>query len=168
MRSGKLHVPRIGGFGKAAQIAREDRPKESAEMFRLREKLRTTLERELDEVYSNGDLERRLPGNLNMSFAYVEGESLLMGINDIAVSSGSACTSASLEPSYVLKALGVGEDLAHTSIRFGIGRFNTEEEIDYVAGRVIDVVRRLRELSPLYEMAKEGIDLKSVQWATEA
>jgi len=167
MRSGPLNVPGIVGFGKAAQIAREDLAKESAELFRLREKLRTTLERELDEVYINGDLQKRLPGNLNMSFAYVEGESLLMGINDIAVSSGSACTSASLEPSYVLKALGVGEDLAHTSIRFGIGRFNTEEEVDYVAGRVIEVVRRLRELSPLYEMAKEGIDLKSVHWATE-
>jgi cysteine desulfurase len=168
MRSGTLNVPGIVGFGKAAQIAREDLSKESAEMFRLREKLRTTLERELDEIYINGDLQKRLPGNLNMSFAYVEGESLLMGINDIAVSSGSACTSASLEPSYVLKALGVGEDLAHTSIRFGIGRFNTEEEVDYVANRVIEVVRRLRELSPLYEMAKEGIDLKSVHWATEA
>src|SRR5438552_803358 len=167
MRSGTLNVPGIVGFGKAAQIAREDLRRESAEMFRLRERLRTTLERELDEVYINGDLEKRLPGNLNMSFAYVEGESLLMGINDIAVSSGSACTSASLEPSYVLKALGVGEDLAHTSIRFGIGRFNTEEEVDYVAARVIEVVRRLRELSPLYEMAKEGIDLKSVHWATE-
>src|SRR5207302_1724109 len=168
MRSGTLNVPGIVGFGKAAQIAREDLAREAAEMFRLREKLRHTLERELDEVYLNGDLEKRLPGNLNISFAYVEGESLLMGINDIAVSSGSACTSASLEPSYVLKALGVGEDLAHTSIRFGIGRFNTEEEVDYVAGRVIEVVRRLRELSPLYEMAKEGIDLKSVHWATEA
>jgi len=168
MRSGTLNVPGIVGFGKAAQIAREEMPKESAEMFRLRERLRTTLERELDEIYINGDLQRRLPGNLNMSFAYVEGESLLMGINDVAVSSGSACTSASLEPSYVLKALGVGEDLAHTSIRFGIGRFNTEEEVDYVAGRVTEVVRRLRELSPLYEMAKEGIDLKSVHWATEA
>jgi cysteine desulfurase len=155
------------GFGKAAEIARESLEKESAETLRLREKLRRTLERELDEIYINGDLERRLPGNLNMSFAYVEGESLLMGINDIAVSSGSACTSASLEPSYVLKALGVGEDLAHTSIRFGIGRFNTEEEVDYVASRVVDTVRRLRELSPLYEMAKEGIDLKNVHWATE-
>src|SRR5207237_3365414 len=113
-------------------------------------------------------LQKRLPGNLNISFAYVEGESLLMGINDVAVSSGSACTSASLEPSYVLKALGVGEDLAHTSIRFGIGRFNTEEEVDYVANRVIEVVRRLRDLSPLYEMAKEGIALKSVHWATES
>jgi cysteine desulfurase len=167
MRSGTLNVPGIVGFGKAAQIAREDMAAESAEMFRLREKLRTTLERELDEIYINGDLQRRLPGNLNMSFAYVEGESLLMGINDVAVSSGSACTSASLEPSYVLKALGVGEDLAHTSIRFGIGRFNTEDEVDYVANRVVEVVRRLRELSPLYEMAKEGIDLKSVHWATE-
>src|SRR5438094_955966 len=168
MRSGTLNVPGIAGFGKAAQIAREELATESAELFRLREKLRTTFERELDEIYINGDLQRRLPGNLNMSFAYVEGESLLMGINDVAVSSGSACTSASLEPSYVLKALGVGEDLAHTSIRFGIGRFNTEEEVDYVAGRVTEVVRRLRELSPLYEMAKEGIDLKSVHWATEA
>jgi cysteine desulfurase len=168
MRSGTLNVPGIVGFGKAAQIAREDLAKESAEMLRLREKLRATLERELDEIYINGDLKKRLPGNLNMSFAYVEGESLLMGINDVAVSSGSACTSASLEPSYVLKALGVGEDLAHTSIRFGIGRFNTEEEVDYVAARVVEVVRRLRELSPLYEMAKEGIDLKSVHWATEA
>src|SRR5437867_4676518 len=168
MRSGTLNVPGIVGFGKAAQIAREDLPKESTEMMRLREKLRGTLEHELDEVYINGDLHKRLPGNLNMSLAYVEGESLLMGINDIAVSSGSACTSASLEPSYVLKALGVGEDLAHTSIRFGIGRFNTEEDVDYVAARVIEVVRKLRELSPLYEMAKEGIDLKSVHWATEA
>src|SRR5438477_8613690 len=167
MRSGTLNVPGIVGFGKAAQIARDELNAERAEMFRLRERLRATLERELDEVYINGDLEKRLPGKLNMSFAYVEGESLLMGINDIAVSSGSACTSASLEPSYVLKALGVGEDLAHTYIRFGIGRFNTEEEVDYVAARVIDVVRRLRDLSPLYEMAKEGIDLKSVHWATE-
>jgi cysteine desulfurase len=167
MRSGTLNVPGIVGFGKAAELCRKDLPQESAEMLRLREKLRTTLEHELDEVYINGDLQRRVPGNLNMSFAYVEGESLLMGINDIAVSSGSACTSASLEPSYVLKALGVGEDLAHTSIRFGIGRFNTEEEVDFVAARVIETVRRLRELSPLYEMAKEGIDLKSVQWAAE-
>jgi len=167
MRSGTLNVPGIAGFGKAAQIAREELSKEVAEMFRMRERLRLTLERELDEVYINGDLEKRLPGNLNMSFAYVEGESLLMGIHDIAVSSGSACTSASLEPSYVLKALGVGEDLAHTSIRFGIGRFNTDEEVDYVANRVIEVVRRLRDLSPLYEMAKEGIDLKSVHWAAE-
>jgi cysteine desulfurase len=113
-------------------------------------------------------MEHRLPGNLNISFAYVEGESLLMGINDVAVSSGSACTSATLEPSYVLKALGAGDDLAHSSIRFGIGRFNTEAEVDYVADRVIETVSRLRELSPLYEMAKEGIDLKTVKWAAEA
>ncbi len=118
-------------------------------------------------MFINGSMEHRLPHNLNMSFAYVEGESLLMGINDVAVSSGSACTSATLEPSYVLKALGVGDDLAHTSIRFGLGRFNTEEEVDYVAGRVIEVVRKLRELSPLYEMAKEGVDLSKVQWAAE-
>jgi cysteine desulfurase len=112
-------------------------------------------------------MEHRLPGNMNISFAYVEGESLLMGINDVAVSSGSACTSATLEPSYVLKALGAGDDLAHSSIRFGIGRFNTEAEVDYVAKRVVETVNRLRELSPLYEMAKEGIDLKKVQWAAE-
>jgi cysteine desulfurase len=167
MRSGTLNVPGIVGFGHAAKLARTDLATESAEMLRLRERLHAKLERELDELYINGDLTKRLPGNLNLSFAYVEGESLLMGINDIAVSSGSACTSASLEPSYVLKALGVGEDLAHTSIRFGIGRFNTEEEVDYVAGRVVETVKRLRDLSPLYEMAKEGIDLKSVQWAVE-
>src|SRR5204862_1138390 len=167
MRSGTLNVPGIVGFGKAAQIAREDLAKESAELFRLREKLRMTLERELDEVYLNGDLEKRLPGNLNISFAYVEGESLLMGINDIAVSSGSACTSASLEPSHVLKALGVGEELAHSSTRFGLGRFNTEEEVDHTIGRGTEAVNRLRELSPLWEMVQEGVDLSKVQWAGE-
>src|SRR5688572_20959685 len=166
MRSGTLNVPGIVGFGKAAQIAREELDKEMAEMFRLREKLRTTLERELDEVYINGDLQKRLPGNLNMSFAYVEGESLLMGINDVAVSSGSACTSASLEPSYVLKALGAGDDLAHSSIRFGLGRWTTDEEIDYVVDKLTTVVRRLREMSPLYEMVKEGVDLSKMQWVT--
>ena len=165
MRSGTLNVPGIVGFGKAAELADEELEEEMARIFQLRERLRTTFEQNLDEVFINGDLKRRVPGNLNMSFAYVEGESLLMGIDNIAVSSGSACTSASLEPSYVLKALGVGEDLAHTSIRFGIGRFNTEEEIDYVAERVTETVRRLRDLSPLYEMAKEGIDLKTVNWA---
>src|SRR6059058_3924472 len=168
MRSGTLNVPGIVGLGKACALAMEDMPLESVKISALRDRLRDKITGLLDEVYINGSTEHRLPGNLNISFAYVEGESLLMGINDIAVSSGSACTSASLEPSYVLKALGVGEDLAHTSIRFGIGRFNTEEEVDYVAGRVIEVVRRLRELSPLYEMAKEGIDLKSVHWATES
>src|SRR6201985_1535677 len=167
MRSGTLNVTGIIGLGKACEIAQQEMASESARMLALRTRLQKGLEAKLDEVFINGSMEHRLPNNLNMSFAYVEGESLLMGINDIAVSSGSACTSASLEPSYVLKALGVGEDLAHTSIRFGIGRFNTEEEVDYVANRVIDTVRRLRELSPLYEMAKEGIDLKSVQWATE-
>ena len=164
MRSGTLNVPGIVGFGKAAELAREELPGESARILALRERLRARLENSLDEVFINGDMEHRIPGNLNMSFAYVEGESLLMGIDDIAVSSGSACTSASLEPSYVLKALGVGEDLAHTSIRFGIGRFNTEEEVDYVADKVTATVRRLRELSPLYEMAREGIDLKTVNW----
>ena len=164
MRSGTLNVPGIVGFGKAAELAREELPGESARILALRERLRARLENSLDEVFINGDMGHRIPGNLNMSFAYVEGESLLMGIDDIAVSSGSACTSASLEPSYVLKALGVGEDLAHTSIRFGIGRFNTEEEVDYVADKVTATVRRLRELSPLYEMAREGIDLKTVNW----
>ena len=122
----------------------------------------------LDETFINGSMEHRLPHNINISFAFVEGESLLMGINDIAVSSGSACTSATLEPSYVLKALGVGEDLAHTSIRFGIGRFNTAEEVDYVADRVVETVQRLRELSPLYEMAKEGVDVSKMTWQVSA
>jgi cysteine desulfurase len=137
---------------------------EGARMRRLRERLKDGIFARLDEVFINGSMEHRLPNNLNVSFAYVEGESLLMGINDVAVSSGSACTSATLEPSYVLKALGVGEDLAHTSIRFGIGRFNTEEEVDYVVNRIVEVVSRLRELSPLYEMAKEGVDLSKMNW----
>ena len=119
----------------------------------------------LDEVYLNGDLEQRIPGNLNLSFAYVEGEGLMMGIKDLAVSSGSACTSASLEPSYVLRAIGVGEDLAHTSLRIGIGRLTTEEELDYAAKRIIKEVNRLRDMSPLWEMAQEGIDIKSIKWA---
>jgi cysteine desulfurase len=167
MRSGTLNTPSIVGFGEAAAIAQREMPEESRRMAFLRDKLKDKLLSELDEVFINGTLEQRLPNNLNISFAYVEGESLLMGINDIAVSSGSACTSATLEPSYVLKALGVGDDLAHTSIRFGLGRFNTEEEVDYVAARVIETVKKLRELSPLYEMAKEGIDLSQVAWAAE-
>jgi cysteine desulfurase len=167
MRSGTLNVPSIVGLGEACAICQAEMPEESRRMSYLRDKLKNKLESELDEVFINGTMEHRLPNNLNMSFAYVEGESLLMGINDIAVSSGSACTSATLEPSYVLKALGVGDDLAHTSIRFGLGRFNTEEEVDYVAARIIEVVRRLRELSPLYEMAKEGVDLSTVHWAAE-
>src|SRR5216684_2851632 len=167
MRSGTLNVPGIVGLGKACAIASEEMPREACHLAGMRNRLRENIMGRLDEVYINGSMEHRLPGNLNISFAYVEGESLLMGINDIAVSSGSACTSATLEPSYVLKALGTGDDLAHSSIRFGIGRFNTEAEVDYVADRVVETVTRLRELSPLYEMAKEGIDLKSVKWAAE-
>jgi cysteine desulfurase len=165
MRSGTLNVPGIVGLGEACAICQRELPEEMVRMRYLRDKLKNKLEAGIDEVFINGSMEHRLPQNLNMSFLYVEGESLLMGINDIAVSSGSACTSATLEPSYVLKALGLGDDLAHSSIRFGIGRFNTEEEIDYVADKLIEVVGKLRELSPLYEMAKEGIDLSKVQWA---
>jgi cysteine desulfurase len=164
MRSGTLNVTGIIGLGKACEIAMEEMAEESCRLAGLRNRLRDKLTSALDEVYVNGSMEHRLPGNLNMSFAYVEGESLLMGIGDVAVSSGSACTSASLEPSYVIKALGTGDELAHSSIRFGVGRFNTEAEIDYVAERLVETVRRLRELSPLYEMAKEGVDLKKVEW----
>jgi len=167
MRSGTLNVPGIVGLGEACAICQREMPEETKRLRYLRDKLRSKLESELDEVYLNGSWEHRLPHSLNLSFAYVEGESLLMGINDVAVSSGSACTSATLEPSYVLKALGLGDDIAHSSIRFGIGRFNTEEEIDYVADKLINVVKKLRELSPLYEMAKEGIDLSKVSWVTD-
>jgi cysteine desulfurase len=167
MRSGTLNVPGIVGLGKACEICHEDMATESVRMAALRDRLKQGIMGKLDEVYINGSLEHRLPNNLNISFAYVEGESLLMGINDVAVSSGSACTSATLEPSYVLKALGVGEDLAHTSIRFGLGRFNTEEEVDYVAQRVVETVSRLRELSPLYDLAKEGVDLSKLSWKTD-
>ncbi len=165
MRSGTLNVPGIVGLGAACEFAHKEMAEETKRLQYLRDKLKDKLMSELDEVYINGSWEHRLPHNLNISFAYVEGESLLMGINDIAVSSGSACTSATLEPSYVLKALGAGDDLAHSSIRFGVGRFNTEEEIDYVGAKVVDVVTKLRELSPLYEMAKEGVDLTKVAWA---
>jgi cysteine desulfurase len=137
---------------------------EAQRLIQLRSQLQAGLFERLDEIYVNGHPTERLPGNLNVSFAYVEGESLLMGINDIAVSSGSACTSATLEPSYVIRALGIDDELAHSSIRFGLGRFNTLEEVDYVTDRVSKEVKRLREMSPLYEMAKEGIDLKSVNW----
>jgi len=164
MRSGTLNVPGIVGLGEACGIAKKEMAEEAKRLSYLRDKLKDRLLASLDEVYINGTMEHRLPNNLNISFAYVEGESLLMGINDIAVSSGSACTSATLEPSYVLKALGAGVDLAHSSIRFGLGRFNTEDEVDYVAAKVIDVVKKLRELSPLYEMFKEGVDLTKVQW----
>ena len=167
MRSGTLNVPGIVGLGKACELAREEMGEESKRLLGLRESLREQITSNLDEVYINGSMEHRLPGSLNISFAYVEGESLLMGINDIAVSSGSACTSATLEPSYVLKALGAGDDLAHSSIRFGLGRFNTQSEVDYVATKITEVVKRLRELSPLYEMHKEGVDLSKVKWAAE-
>lgn len=164
VRSGTLNVPGIVGLAAACAIAQADREKDATRVLALRERLHKGITDALDEVYLNGHPTERLYNNLNLSFAFVEGEALMMGLKEIAVSSGSACTSASLEPSYVLKALGVGEDLAHTSIRFGLGRFNTEEEVDFVIERVVAVVSRLREMSPLYEMAKEGIDLKSVQW----
>ena len=164
MRSGTLNVAGIVGLGAACEFCQQTLTAEMDRLGGLRDRLKDKIMSALDEVYVNGSIEQRLPANLNISFAYVEGESLLMGINDIAVSSGSACTSATLEPSYVLKALGAGDDLAHSSIRFGLGRFNTEAEVDYVAGRVIEVVRKLRDLSPLYEMFKEGIDLSKVQW----
>ncbi len=167
MRSGTLNVPGIVGFGKACKLSGQELETEAARLISLRTRLHNGITSKLEDVYLNGHPTQRIPGNLNLSFSYVEGESFLMGINkEIALSSGSACTSATLEPSYVLKALGVGEELAHTSIRFGLGRFNTEEEVDTVITRVVEVVQRLRDLSPLYEMAKEGIDLKSVQWKT--
>jgi cysteine desulfurase len=164
LRSGTLNVPGIVGLGTACEISGQEMEQESDRLRSLRDKLQAGLFERLDEVYLNGHPTQRLPGNLNISFAFVEGESLLMGIRDVAVSSGSACTSATLEPSYVIRALGTEEELAHSSIRFGLGRFNTEEEVDFVAQRVTDEVRRLRDMSPLYEMAKEGIDLKSVEW----
>ncbi|MBI2893137.1 MAG: IscS subfamily cysteine desulfurase [Deltaproteobacteria bacterium] len=168
MRSGTLNVPGIVGFGEACAILAAEWRGESARVGSLRDRLLAKLQASLDEVHVNGSLEHRLPGNLNVSFAYVEGEALMMAIKDVAVSSGSACTSASLEPSYVLRALGIGEELAHSSIRFGLGRFNTEEEVDWVADLVVDKVRKLREMSPLYEMAKAGIDLGSVDWSQNA
>ncbi|HTU51421.1 MAG TPA: IscS subfamily cysteine desulfurase [Acidobacteriaceae bacterium] len=164
MRSGTLNVPGIVGLGAACEISRLEMDAEAAKLKTMRDRLKEKLESNLDFIHVNGSMEHHLPGNLNMSFIHVEGESLLMGINDIAVSSGSACTSATLEPSYVLKALGLGDDVAHSSIRFGLGRFNSQAEVDYVADKVVDVVQKLRELSPLYEMAKEGIDLTKVQW----
>ena len=163
-RSGTLNVPGIAGIGKAAAIMIEEGKAESARLVALRERLRKSIQDRVEETYINGSIEHRLPGNLNLSFAFVEGEAMMMAIKDVAVSSGSACTSASLEPSYVLRALGVGDELAHSSIRFGLGRFNTEDEVDYVADLVTEKVKHLREMSPLWEMHKEGIDLKSVQW----
>jgi cysteine desulfurase len=164
-RSGTLNVPGIVGFGKAAALALAEGEAEGRRVLALRERLRRGLEAGLDLLTVNGSLEHRLPGNLNVSFAYVEGEALMMAIKDVAVSSGSACTSASLEPSYVLRAMGVSEDLAHSSIRFGVGRFTTEEEIDHVVRLVVEKVNKLRDMSPLYEMVKEGVDLSRIEWA---
>jgi cysteine desulfurase len=164
LRSGTLNVPGIVGLGAAAAICKAEMAAEGQRLRALRDRLNDRLHQGLDDIYVNGSMEHRLPHNLNISVAYVEGESLLMGINDVAVSSGSACTSASLEPSYVLKAIGATDDLAHSSIRFGLGRWTTEEEVDYVAEKVTSVVRRLREMSPLYEMVKEGVDLAKMRW----
>jgi cysteine desulfurase len=168
MRSGTLPVPLIVGFGKAAEICGEVMGEEGVRLARLRDRLQDQILSNVEEAYLNGHPERRLPHNLNISFAYVEGESVLMGVNkETALSSGSACTSSTLEPSYVIAALGASTELAHSSIRFSLHRFNTEEEVDYVAKRTIEVVRRLRDMSPLYELAKEGVDLKSIQWKAE-
>ena len=164
MRSGTLNVPGIVGFAKACAILHAEWRQEAETLRQLRDRLLDRMTRELDEIYVNGSMEKRLPNNLNISFNFVEGEAMMMAIKDVAVSSGSACTSASLEPSYVLHAMGVSDDAAHSSIRFGIGRFTTEEEVDHVAKLVIEKVHKLREMSPLYEMHKEGIDLNSVQW----
>ena len=167
MRSGTLNVAGIVGLGKACEIAKGEMSEEGQRLTQLRSKLQAGIFERLDDVFLNGHPTERLPGNLNLSFAYVEGESLLMGMSDVAVSSGSACTSATLEPSYVIRALGTDEELAHSSIRFGLGRFNTDDEVDFVTDRVCSEVKRLREMSPLYEMAKEGIDLKSVNWKAQ-
>jgi cysteine desulfurase len=165
MRSGTLNVPGIVGFGKACELCREEMESESKRLRTMRDKLENAL-LQIEEAYLNGDKEHRLPHVTNVSFKYVEGEGLMMGFNkNIAVSSGSACTSASLEPSYVLKALGLGDDLAHSSLRFGLGRFTTDEQIDYTIEQVTTTVNKLREMSPLWEMYKEGIDMNSIEWA---
>lgn len=168
MRSGTVPVPLVVGFGKAAEICREVMGEESKRLAALRDRLQEQIVSKVDEAYVNGHATRRLPHNLNISFAYVEGESVLMGLNrEAALASGSACTSATLEPSYVISALGVDSELAHSSIRFGLHRFSTEEEVDFVAQKTIEVIHRLREMSPLYELAKEGVDLKSIHWKAE-
>jgi cysteine desulfurase len=168
MRSGTVPVPLAVAFGRAAEICREEMAEDGRRLAALRDRLQNLILSKVDEAYVNGHSEKRLPHNLNISFAYVEGESVLMGLNkEVALSSGSACTSATLEPSYVISALGVDSELAHSSIRFGLHRFSTEEEVDFVGRRTVEVVHRLREMSPLYEMAKEGVDLKSLQWKAE-
>ena len=168
MRSGTLPVPLVVGFGRAAEICAEVMPEEGARLARLRDRLQDMILSSVDEAFLNGDPERRLPHNLNISFAYVEGESVLMGLNkETALASGSACTSATLEPSYVIAALGASTELAHSSIRFSLHRFNTEEEVEFAGKRTIEVIGRLRDMSPLYELAKEGVDLKSIRWKAE-
>ena len=164
-RSGTLNVPGIVGFAKACEILEREGAEEAKRIAALRDRLYSKITAELDQVLLNGSMEHRLPGNLNISLAFVEGEGLMMAIKDVAVSSGSACTSASLEPSYVLRSMGLDEDLAHSSIRFGLGRFTTEEEVDYVAELVIEKVKKLRDMSPLWEMHQQGIDIKTIQWA---
>ena len=164
MRSGTLNVPGIAGLGKACELCEQELEQDAERSLALRDRFEAKLQSALDHIHVNGDLEHRLPGCSNVSFSYVEGESLLMGIKDIAVSSGSACTSASLEPSHVLSAMDVGDELVHSSIRFGIGRFTDQEQVDFAADHVIEAVNRLRDLSPLYEMVQEGIDLSTVDW----
>ena len=164
-RSGTLPTPLCVGLGEAAAIAKREMGEETKKLTKLRDRFYDSVSKRLPEVYLNGDLKSRIPGNLNLSFAYVEGEGLMMGIKDLSVSSGSACTSASLEPSYVLRALGVTEDLAHTSLRIGFGRFTSEDEVDYAADRIVEAVQKLRAMSPLWEMAQDGVDIKSIKWA---
>ena len=166
MRSGTLNVPGIVGFARAAELCRLEMDEEGRRVLALRERLRKGIEARVPNTSVNGSLEHRLPGNLNISFAFVEGEAMMMALKDVAVSSGSACTSASLEPSYVLRALGVGEEMAHSSIRFGLGRFTTQEEVDYVVHLVADKVKRLRDMSPLWELVQSGVDPKSIQWGS--
>ncbi len=168
MRSGTLPVPLVVGFGRAAEICQETMVEEAARLSKLRDRLQGLILSQVEEAFLNGHPERRLPQNLNISFAYVEGESVLMGLNkEAALSSGSACTSSTLEPSYVIAALGASTELAHSSIRFSLHRFNTEEEVEFVGKRTVEVIERLRDMSPLYELAKEGVDIKSIQWKGE-
>jgi len=168
MRSGTLPVPLIVGFGRAAEICGQSMGEEAARLRAMRDRLQDLILSSVDEAFLNGHSEKRLPHNLNVSFAYVEGESVLMGLNkETALSSGSACTSSTLEPSYVIAALGASAELAHSSIRFSLHRFNSDEEVEYVGQRTIEVVKRLRDMSPLYELAKEGVDIKSIKWKAE-
>ena len=168
MRSGTLPVPLVVGFGRAAEICREVMPEERRRLAALRDQLQDGILSRVDEAFLNGHPERRLPHNLNISFSYVEGESVLMGLNkEAAMSSGSACTSATLEPSYVIAAIGASTELAHSSIRFSLHRFTTDEEVEYVGRRTVEVIGRLRDMSPLYELAKEGVDIKSIHWKAE-